>query len=70
MLLLEIQSLTSAAQLNDPISFMSDNTLFLGMEVGPAQELVRTIRVIKSRGSAHDGSRHILFIGRGGVIVE
>lgn len=50
------------------VSEMSDNTLLLAMELTP--ELVRTVRVIKTRGSAHDGARHVLRISRLGIVVE
>ena len=50
------------------ISEMSDNTLLLSMELGA--ELVRTVRIIKTRSSAHDGARHVLRIGREGVVVD
>ncbi|HEV8240981.1 MAG TPA: ATPase domain-containing protein [Thermoanaerobaculia bacterium] len=50
------------------VSEMSDNTLLLGMELGP--DLVRTVRIIKTRGSAHDGARHVLRISRPGIVVE
>ena len=50
------------------VSEMSDNTLLLAMELVP--ELVRTVRIIKTRGSAHDGARHVLSISRRGIVVE
>jgi circadian clock protein KaiC len=50
------------------VSEMSDNTLLVGMELG--SELVRTVRIIKTRGSAHDGARHVLRISREGIVVE
>ena len=50
------------------VSEMSDNTLLLAMDLAP--ELVRTVRVIKTRGSAHDGARHVLRISRQGIVVE
>jgi circadian clock protein KaiC len=50
------------------VSEMSDNTLLLAMELTP--ELVRTVRIIKTRGSAHDGARHVLRISRLGIVVE
>jgi circadian clock protein KaiC len=50
------------------LSYMSDNVLLLSMEFG--EDLRRTIRVVKSRGSAHDGRRHTLQIGPNGVSVE
>ena len=50
------------------VSEMSDNTLLLAMELRP--EFERTVRIIKTRGSAHDGARHVLRISRGGIVVE
>lgn len=49
------------------ISQMSDNLLFLGMQLG--DDLTRTIRVLKSRGSAHDGRRRSLGITTAGLQV-
>jgi hypothetical protein len=50
------------------VSFLSDNTVQLSMDF--EEDLVRWIRVIKSRGSVHDGSRHLLRIGQQGIVVE
>jgi hypothetical protein len=50
------------------ISFMSDNTLLLGIDAGT--DLMRTIRVVKSRGSAHEGRRRVLRIGADGIVVD
>jgi circadian clock protein KaiC len=50
------------------ISPMSDNTLLLGMNLG--EDLGRTIQVIKSRGSAHDGRRHTFKISAKGLSVD
>jgi circadian clock protein KaiC len=50
------------------ISPMSDNLVVLGMELD--DDLTRTIRVLKSRGSGHDGRRHLLRITDQGVAVE
>ncbi len=50
------------------ISAMGDNILRLEMHMG--DELVRTIRVIKSRGSAHDNKRHVLHITGQGIRVD
>jgi circadian clock protein KaiC len=49
------------------VSNMSDNVLLLAMNVDA--DLVRTIRIVKTRASAHDGSPHVLTIGPGGVEV-
>jgi len=50
------------------ISPMSDNLLLLGMQLDG--ELRRTIRVLKSRGSAHDGARRQLRISPSGLVVD
>ncbi len=50
------------------ISEMSDSTILLSMELGP--ELQRTIRIVKTRASAHDGARHVLRISREGIVVD
>ncbi len=50
------------------VSYMSDNILVLEMLLG--DDLTRTIRVLKSRGSAHDGRRHGLRITQHGVAVD
>lgn len=57
-----------AAVSRTPISQMSDNTLLLGMEI-EGDELVRTLRVVKSRSSPHSGSRRVLCIGVDGAEV-
>jgi circadian clock protein KaiC len=49
------------------ISPMSDNVLFLGMQLG--DDLVRTIRVLKSRASAHDARRRTMVIAPDGLQV-
>jgi circadian clock protein KaiC len=52
----------------EQISNMSDNVLLLRFQEGP--ELKRTLRVIKSRGSAHDHREHEIRITREGLTVE
>ena len=42
------------------VSYMSDNIVVLEMVLG--EDLTRTIRIVKSRGSQHDGNRHPLRI--------
>jgi circadian clock protein KaiC len=49
------------------VSYMSDNILVLEVVLG--EDLTRTIRIIKSRGSRHDGRRHALRIAEDGVEV-
>jgi circadian clock protein KaiC len=50
------------------VSYMSDNILLLEMLLG--EDLTRTIRIIKSRGSRHDGRLHALRIAEDGVEVS
>jgi circadian clock protein KaiC len=50
------------------VSYMSDNILVLEMLL--EEDLTRTIRIIKSRGSAHDGRRHPLRITQSGIAVD
>lgn len=50
------------------ISYLGDNLLL--MEVALEDELRRTVRILKTRGSAHDGARHALSIGAAGVVVR
>jgi hypothetical protein len=45
-------------------------TNILVLEVLLGDDLTRTIRVLKSRGSAHDGRRHPLRITQSGVAVD
>lgn len=54
--------------LTTDVSYMSDNIVALSMELG--EELHRRIRIIKTRGSAHDGRRRTLLITSQGVSVE
>ncbi len=50
------------------VSYMSDNILSLSVELG--DELTRSVRILKTRASAHDGRRHVLHIGPDGIEVE
>jgi circadian clock protein KaiC len=50
------------------VAYMSDNIVSLSVELG--DELCRFIRVLKTRGSAHDGRRRALRLGASGVAVE
>jgi circadian clock protein KaiC len=47
---------------------LSDNTLSLKLDLGT--DLERGIRIMKTRGSAHDGRAHRLRIGAEGVSVD
>ena len=49
-------------------SHLGDNVLLLEMMLG--DELTRTIRILKSRGSGHDGRRRVVTIGKGGLSVR
>ena len=50
------------------VSNMSDNLLLLRFKPGP--ELKRTLRIIKTRGSAHDSHEHELHITNEGLVIE
>ena len=68
MLLVETAGLLSGEGLTGyEVSYMSDNILVLEMLLG--DDLTRTIRIIKSRGSRHDGRRHGLRIAEDGIEV-
>ncbi len=60
--LFEFHSITG-----DEISNMSDNVLLLRFT--PEAEMARTLRVVKTRGSAHDQREHLLDLTRKGVAV-
>ncbi len=68
MLLVEAATPSPAHEISiDGVSNMSDNILLLEMLLG--DDLERTIRVLKSRGSEHDGRRRSLHITRSGISV-
>jgi circadian clock protein KaiC len=68
MLLLETAGVLSGRGLTgSDVSYMSDNILVLEILLG--DDLTRTIRIIKSRGSRHDGRRHALKIAEDGIEV-
>lgn len=50
------------------ISNMSDNLLLLRFQ--PGRELKRTLRIIKTRGSAHDSHEHEIHITNEGLVIE
>lgn len=50
------------------VTYMNDNIILLSMELGGS--LVRAIRILKTRGSGHDGTRHVLHIDAAGMRVE
>jgi circadian clock protein KaiC len=69
MLLVEAANATPGHGITSyDVSYMSDNILLLEVLLG--EDLTRTIRIIKSRGSGHDGRLHALRIGKDGVEVS
>ncbi|HLN97736.1 MAG TPA: ATPase domain-containing protein [Pyrinomonadaceae bacterium] len=69
MLLYELHNLFDVPQISDEeISNMSDNIVLLHFTRGP--EMTRTIRVVKTRGSAHDHREHLLEITNTGVAIK
>jgi hypothetical protein len=56
------------SRLGNQISPMSDNLLLLSLDLG--DELTRSLRVLKSRASAHDGRRRVMQISRTGIKVS
>lgn len=50
------------------ISNMSDNVILLGFT--PGEQMDRTIRIIKTRGSNHDNRQHFLQISDKGVVIR
>lgn len=68
LLLLETPMARETWHSREPsISYMSDNVLLLGMDLGP--DIRRTIRVVKSRGTAHHGRERPLEITARGLAV-
>ena len=69
LLLFELQDLFEAPHISDEqISNMSDNIVLLNFTQGP--EMTRKIRIIKTRGSAHDHREHAFEISNTGVAVK
>jgi KaiC/GvpD/RAD55 family RecA-like ATPase len=62
--LFEVQSIS-----DQEVSNMSDNIVLLRFRDG-VQEMERTLRVIKTRGSAHDNREHVLEISNKGIAVK
>jgi circadian clock protein KaiC len=60
--LFEFHSVTS-----EDVSTMADNVILL--RFSPDREMVRTVRIIKTRGSAHDQREHVLEISAQGVAI-
>jgi KaiC/GvpD/RAD55 family RecA-like ATPase len=69
MLTYEMSNLFEVHGISDEqISNMSDNVVLLRFQSGP--ELKRTLRIIKTRGSQHDGREHEIRITAEGLVVE
>lgn len=69
MMTYEMTSLFEVHSISDQeISNMSDNIVLLRFREGP--EMERTLRIIKTRGSAHDNREHQLVITSKGVVIK
>ena len=65
----EVRELFEVTSITDgEISNMSDNLVLLGFTKG--EEMKRTIRIVKTRGSSHDNRQHFLEINDRGAVVE
>jgi len=67
MLLVETGGVIAGTALSTEVSYMSDNILLLEMLYG--DDLTRTVRILKSRGSRHEGRRLEMRISNDGVEV-
>lgn len=69
MMTAELRDLFAVSNVSDEeISNMSDNLVLLGFT--PGEEMKRTIRIIKTRGSGHDNRQHFLEINDQGAMVR
>ncbi len=69
MMTYEMSDLFAVHGISDQqISNMSDNVVLLRFQSGP--ELKRTLRIIKTRGSAHDNREREIQVTREGVVIE
>ena len=69
MMTTEVRDLFEVHNVSDEeISNMSDNLVLLGFTKG--EEMRRTIRIIKTRGSNHDNRQHFLEINDNGAVVK
>jgi circadian clock protein KaiC len=69
LMMYELTNLFEVHGISDQeISNMSDNVILLRFTPGP--EMQRTLRIIKTRGSAHDNHEHELQITNKGVVVK
>lgn len=64
MLIMETARAGSGAE----VTPMVDNIMLL--EVGLGETIERTIRIVKTRGSGHDGRRHVLRITPDGIVID
>jgi circadian clock protein KaiC len=69
MMTYEIPELFEVHQIsNQQLSNMTDNLVLLGLSDEP--EMRRTVRIVKTRGSAHDNRKYPLEIGSEGAVVK
>jgi circadian clock protein KaiC len=69
MMTYEMTHLFEVAGISDQeVSNMSDNIVLLRFREGP--EMERTLRIIKTRGSAHDNREHRLEITSRGIVIK
>jgi KaiC/GvpD/RAD55 family RecA-like ATPase len=69
LLLYELSELFEVHNLSDQeVSNMSDNIILLKFREDT--ELQRTVRIIKTRGSAHDNRERVLHITNKGVLIK
>jgi circadian clock protein KaiC len=69
MMTYELSSLFEVHGISDQeVSNMSDNIILLRFREGP--EMERTLRIIKTRGSAHDNREHRLEITSKGLVIK
>jgi circadian clock protein KaiC len=69
MMTYEMTNLFEVHSISDQqISNISDNILLLRFQPGP--EMKRTLRILKTRGSAHDNREHEIRITGEGLVIE
>jgi len=69
MMLYEMHDLFEVSHISEEeVSNMSDNIVLLSFD--GTQEMARTVRIIKTRGSAHNHRRHVLEITGDGVVIK
>lgn len=69
MAVMEVPELFGRPASEHQVSNMCDNLVLLGTAVKDG-EMRRTVRIVKTRGSAHDHREHVLEISRGGAVVK